>query len=69
MPSAAQPKMLYLAEAYGILLYCTAFSRYELRIITESGDLAARCPSSSNGLSPWNSTQYASSSGPEKAPL
>jgi DNA-binding protein WhiA len=37
-------KCCQLAEAYGILLYCTSFSPHEIRIITESAELAARLP-------------------------
>ena len=32
------------AEAYGVLLFCNAFSNREIRIITESGGFAARLP-------------------------
>lgn len=32
------------AEGYGILLYCNTFTPAEVRIITESGDLASRLP-------------------------
>lgn len=33
-----------LAEAYGVLLYAGGFSPAEVRIVTESGDFAARLP-------------------------
>ena len=32
------------AEAYGVLLFCNAFSTREVRVITESGAFAARLP-------------------------
>ena len=32
------------AEGYGVLLYCNTFMPGEVRIITESGDFAARLP-------------------------
>lgn len=32
------------AEAYGVLLFCNAFSNREIRVITESGSFAARLP-------------------------
>ena len=32
------------AEAYGVLLFCNAFSNREIRVITESADFAARLP-------------------------
>lgn len=32
------------AECYGVLLYCNTFSPREVRIVTESGDFAARLP-------------------------
>ncbi len=32
------------AEAYGVLLFCNSFTAREVRIITESADLAARLP-------------------------
>ena len=37
-------KALALAEAYGVLLYCNAFSAREIRIITASPDFARRLP-------------------------
>ena len=33
-----------LAESYGVLLYCNTFTPREIRIITGSGELAARLP-------------------------
>ena len=39
------------AECYGILLYCNTFHVDEVRIITESGDLAGRLPRLSSGPS------------------
>ncbi|MDR3278578.1 MAG: DNA-binding protein WhiA [Oscillospiraceae bacterium] len=33
-----------VAECYGVLLYCNTFSQREARIVTESGDFAARLP-------------------------
>ncbi len=32
------------AEAYGVLLYCNQFTRWEVRIVTESAPFAARLP-------------------------
>ena len=32
------------AEAYGVLLFCNAFSNREIRVITESGSFATRLP-------------------------
>ncbi len=37
-------KCCALAESYGILLFCNTFSRSQIRIVTESADLAARLP-------------------------
>ena len=37
-------KSCAVAEGYGVLLYCNTFSSTEIRIITESRDLAARLP-------------------------
>lgn len=37
-------KCCAVAECYGVLLYCSAFSARELRIITASGDFAQRLP-------------------------
>ncbi|SBW00093.1 conserved hypothetical protein [uncultured Eubacteriales bacterium] len=32
------------AEAYGVLLFCNSFTAWEVRVVTESGDFAARLP-------------------------
>ncbi|MBR1457265.1 MAG: DNA-binding protein WhiA [Oscillospiraceae bacterium] len=37
-------KHIALAEAYGVLLYCNAFSAMEVRVITASPDLVRRLP-------------------------
>ena len=42
--SRPDKKALALAEAYGVLLYCNAFSAREIRIITASTDFARRLP-------------------------
>jgi DNA-binding protein WhiA len=39
-----QDKSCAVAEAYGVLLYCTTFSPREIRIITGSAELAERLP-------------------------
>lgn len=37
-------KCCAVAESYGVLLYCSTFSAQEIRIITASGEFAARLP-------------------------
>ena len=37
-------KCCALAESYGLLLYCNTFSTREIKIITESRELAQRLP-------------------------
>ena len=39
-----EKKCCAVAESYGVLLYCNTFSPREIRIITASGDFAARLP-------------------------
>ena len=41
-----------VAEAYGVLLYCSQFSSRELRIVTASEDFAERLPRLFRGRRP-----------------
>ena len=42
--AAIREKSSAVAECYGVMLYCNTFTPRELRIITGSGELAARLP-------------------------
>ncbi len=42
--AAIREKSSAVAECYGVLLYCNTFTPREIRIITGSGELAARLP-------------------------
>ena len=42
--AAVRDKSCAVAECYGVLLYCNTFTAREIRIITGSGELAARLP-------------------------
>ena len=42
--AAVEEKNAALAECCGVLLYCNTFSAREIRIVTASGDFAARLP-------------------------